>query len=105
MDEYFRNILPFTNLKLFGHYNKVVQWTENKQRAIVKQLIIVATPLLIQDAPKAIYYICTILNFTMLVQYLLHNNKTLLYMDYAFSRLEKTQIAFENFCLIEKKLF
>ena len=36
LDKRFRNIPPFPDLKLFQHYSKVVQWTENKQKAIVK---------------------------------------------------------------------
>ncbi len=41
----------FPDLKLFQHYSKVVQWTGNEQKAMVKQLIAAATPVLIHDAP------------------------------------------------------
>ncbi len=47
LDECFQNIPPFTGLKLFGHYSKVVQWLGNEQKAIVKQLIAAAILLLI----------------------------------------------------------
>ena len=30
LDERFRKISPFTSLKNFKHYNKVVQWMGNK---------------------------------------------------------------------------
>ena len=54
LDERFWAVPSFTDLKLFHHYSKVVQWTTNKQKAIVKQLIVAATPLLIHDAREAI---------------------------------------------------
>ena len=47
LDERFWNIPPFTGLKLFRHYSKVVEWTGNEQKAMVKQLIAAATLLLI----------------------------------------------------------
>ena len=41
----------------------------------------------------------------MLTQYLLHDNETLSYIEYALYRLDKTKIAFENYCPIDAKLF
>ena len=72
---------------------------------MVKQLIAATTLLLIQDAPKTIYYACAILDFIMLAQYLSHNNKTLFYMEYALYKLDKAKIAFKNHCTIDAKLF
>lgn len=72
---------------------------------MVKQLIIIATFLLIIDTLEAIYCIRTILDFIMLAQYSLHNNKTLYYMDHSLYRLYKTKIAFENYCSINASLF
>lgn len=40
----------------------------------------------------------------MLAQYLLHNDKTLLYIDYTLYRLDKTRITFKNHCPIDAKL-
>lgn len=77
----------------------------NEQKIIVKQLIAVATLLLIQDIPKTIYYTHAIIDFTMLAQYLSHNDETLSYMGHALYRLDKTKIAFENHHLIDAKLF
>ena len=72
---------------------------------MVKYLIAVVTPLLMQDALEAIYYTRAILDFTMLAQYLLHNNKRLFYMEHALYRFDKTKIAFENHYSINVKLF
>ncbi len=71
---------------------------------MVKQLIIAAISLLIPDTPKAIQYIWTILDFTMLAQYVLHDEKTLCYMEHALYKLEKTKIAFKQRRLIDSKL-
>ena len=71
----------------------------------MKQLITTATLSLIQDIPNAIYYIYAILDFNMLAQYLLYNNKTFLYIDHTLYRLDKTKIAFKNHCPIDTKLF
>ena len=105
LDKRFQNISLFTGLKLFRHYSKVIQWTANKQKAMVHQLIPAATFLLIQDALETIHYACAIFDFTILTQYLLHDNKTLSYIDHTLYRLDKTKIAFENHCLIDAKLF
>ncbi len=58
--------------------------------AIVKQLIAAAIPLLIYDALEAIQYTWTILDFTILAQYVSHDDETLRYMEHALYRLEKT---------------
>lgn len=68
-------------------------------------MITKVTLLLIQNVSETIYCTYAILDFTMLVQYLSHNDKTLSYMDYALYRLDKTKIIFENHCLIDIKLF
>ena len=81
-------------MNLFKHYHKVIQWTDNKQKVMVKQLVIAAIPLLMQDIPKAIYYGRAISDFTMLAQFLLHNNETLFYIEHALYGLYKTKIAF-----------
>ncbi len=57
---------------------------------MVKQLIAAATFLLIYNSPEAIQYTRAILDFTILAQYVLHDDKTLQYMEHALYRLEKT---------------
>ncbi len=104
LDERFRAVPLFTDLKLFQYYSKVVQWTRNEQKGIVKQLIVVATPLLIHDAPEAIQCTRAILDFIMLAQYVLYNEETLRYMEHALYRLEKTKITFEQHRPIDSKL-
>ena len=82
----------------------MVQWTGNKQKAIVRQLIVASTPLLIHDAPEAIQCARAILDFTMIAQYVLHDEETLRYMEHALYKLKKTKIAFEQHWPINFKL-
>ena len=58
-----------------------------------------------QDVLKTIHCIHAIFDFTLLTQYLLHNNETFFYMEYALYRLDKTKMTFENHCPINIKLF
>ena len=62
------------------------------------------TLLLIYKAPKTIYYTIAILDFTILAQYILHNEEMLRYMEHVLYRLEKTKIAFEQYWPINSKL-
>lgn len=68
-------------------------------------MIIATFFLQIQDVPKIIHYIFAIFDFTMFIQYLLYNNKTPLDIKYALYILNKTKIVFENYHLIDPKLF
>ncbi len=61
-------------------------------------------PLLIHDTPEAIQCAQAILNFTILAQYVSHDDKTLRYMEHALYGLEKTKIAFEHYWPINPKL-
>ena len=72
---------------------------------MIKQLIVAANFLLIQDELKTIYYACAIFDFIILAQYLLYNDETLFYIEHTLYRLNKTKIAFENYYLINIKLF
>ena len=71
---------------------------------MVKQLVVAATPLLIQNALETIQCIRAILDFIILAQYISHDDETLQYMEYALYRLEKTKIAFEYHRPIDAKL-
>ena len=77
---------------------------ENNQKAIVQQLVVAATPLLIQNTPKAIQCARAILDFIILAQYVSHDDETLWYMEHSLYRLEKTKIAFEHHQPINAKL-
>ena len=63
-----------------------------------------ATLLLIHNAPKTIQCAQVILDFIILAQYILYDNKTFRYMEYALYKLENTKIPFEHHRLIDSKL-
>ena len=71
----------------------------------MKQLIVAATHLLIYDTLVVIQYTCTIFDFTILAQYILHDDKTLYYIEHALYRLEKPKKAFEYNWFIDSKLY
>ncbi len=61
-------------------------------------------PLLIYNTPEAIQYAQIILDFTMFALYVLYDDKMLQYIKYVLYKLEKTNIAFENYRPIDPKL-
>ena len=71
---------------------------------MVKQLIVIATLLLIHNSPEAIQCAPAILDFILLAQYFLHDEETLRFMEHALCRLEKTKIAFKQHRSLNSKL-
>ena len=71
---------------------------------MVKQLVVAATPLVIQNTPEAIQFAQAILHFTIFAQYVSYDNKTLWSIEHALYRLKKTKIAFEHYRPIDSKL-
>lgn len=67
---------------------------------MVKQLITTTTFLLIQDVLEIIYNTYVILNFIILAQYSLQNDKILSYIKHALYKPNKIKITFENYCSI-----
>ena len=72
---------------------------------MIKHLIMAAILLLIHNALEAIQCSQTILDFKMLPQYVLYNNKILYYIMYVLYRLENTKIVFEHHWSIDSKLY
>ena len=60
--------------------------------------------LLIYDISEAIQYTSTFLNFIMLAQYSLHDNKTLCYIEHTLYRLKTTKIVFGHHWPMYSKL-
>ena len=64
----------------------------------------VAMPLLIYNTLKAIQYSQTIFDFIFLAHYVLHDHKTLWYINYILYRMKKTKITIEQYWTINSKL-
>lgn len=71
---------------------------------MVKQLVLITTLLLVHNNLEVKHYAYVILDFTMLAQNMLHNIKTLVYMEYALHRLDKIKMVFEKHCSINAQL-
>ena len=61
--------------------------------------------LLIHNTLEAIQYTWAILNFTILTQCVLYDDKMFHYMEYALYKLEKIKIVFEYHWPIDSKLY
>ena len=72
---------------------------------MVKQIVVTVMLLLIHDVPKAIQYTWAILDFTILAQCVLYDNKMLCYMKHELYRLEKSKIVFKHYWSINSKLY
>ena len=72
---------------------------------MIKQLIMATTHLLIYNTPETIQYARAILDFKMLAKYILHNNKTLCFIEHILYRLERRKITFEYNWPINSKLY
>lgn len=54
----------------------------------------------IHEVPEATQYTQTILNFILLPQYILHNEKTLRYIEYTLYKLEREKYHLSNIGLL-----
>jgi len=81
----------------------VKQWTGVEQKAIVRILIPVITPLLLRArAPTAIQCARAVVDFVLLAQYYTHDDDTLVYMEHALYRLDKYVNIFREYRPLDK---
>lgn len=76
-----------------------------KQKTMVKELIAVAIFLLIQNALKTIYCVYAIFDLIVLIQYVFYNNKIFFQIDYSLYKFDKIKIIFDDYYLINIKIF
>lgn len=96
LDNRFRNVPRFTGLKHFDHFSHVQQWTGEEQKAVLRILIPVVSPLLKNKHSDAIACARAIADFVTIVQYRAHDEHTLSYMQDALHRIYMTRMAFRN---------
>ena len=96
LDERFRAVPHFTDLKRFPKYSKVKQWTAADRRAIIRQLLPVIAPLLTAKKPHAVHCARAMVDFVLLAQYRSHDEDTLEYLGQALERLNKLKWEFEE---------
>lgn len=102
LDHRFSQVPSFPGLKTFKHFSAVKQWTGVEQKAIVRQLLPVITPLFVHTAPMAVLFARAVLDFVMMAQYRTHDAETLRYMDHALYRMDKLKEIFRGFRPVDK---
>lgn len=102
LDERFREVPKFHDMKPFPHYSKVSQWTGNEQKALVQQLITVVAPFLTARFPAAMHCTRALMDFVVLAAYSSHDEDTLLYMTEALKRVDMLKSVFKNSRPIDK---
>jgi hypothetical protein len=96
LDDRFNQVPYFPGLKRFHHFSHVKQWTGDEQKAILRQLIPVITPLLSKKFPDAMQCTRAIVDFITMASYRTHDESTLQYLDQALYRIDKTKEAFRS---------
>lgn len=96
LDDRFRQVPAFHNMKQFSNFSSVSQWTGNEQKAMIQQLVPVLAPLLTSQAPAAMLCIRAIMDFVVLAMYASHDDNTLRYMSAALDRVNLLKSVFEK---------
>ena len=96
LNQRFRVILLFKDMKKFVKYSTIKQWTDANQKSIVCQFISVITSLLIMRTFAAIHFAQAMINFMILAQYHLHDEETLWYLEHALFWLNKLKNVFRH---------
>ena len=96
LDARFRAVPHYTGLKHFGHFSHVQQWTGDEQKAVLRILIPVVTPLLLQKAPDTLAYARAIADFVTIVQYRSHDEETVRYLKHAINIINLTKGVFSK---------
>jgi hypothetical protein len=91
----FRNIPLFGKLRVFPNYLNVSQWTGDKQKALIKQLVPVLALMLSNHA--ALQYVYAVVDMVLLTQFIIHDNDTLQYINAVFYRIDKFKNIFLEF--------
>ena len=77
----FQAVSVFSEVKHFTSFSNITQWSGDEQKAFVKQLISVVTPLL--SSHPALQYARAVVDFVLIAQYTTHDEETLKYMKQA----------------------
>ena len=102
LDERFQYVLPFTSFKRFHYFSYVKQQTSVEQKAILRQIIPILTPLLIVKELVVIYCAQVFVDFILIAQYKTYNNETLYYIEQVLYRIDKMKVVFKALHLLNK---
>lgn len=77
LDARFAAIPLYTGLKHFKSFSQVQQWTGSEDKDVLRVLISVITPLLINTIPDAIVYTRALADFVTIIEYKLYDDDIL----------------------------
>ncbi len=97
LNQKFWVVLSYSELRRFHDFLFMKQWINVEQKTIVHQLIAIVTSLLIRKASDALYCAWTLMNFVMMTQYWLHDDKSLHYMNNVIYRINVLKEVFKQF--------
>jgi hypothetical protein len=73
LDARFRKISSFIDLKIFSKFSEIKQWTKEKQKVIVRQIISIITSLMIEKWSHAMNFTRALIDFILIAQYRSHD--------------------------------
>ncbi|OAK93363.1 hypothetical protein IQ06DRAFT_382882 [Phaeosphaeriaceae sp. SRC1lsM3a] len=100
LNERFRQVEHNTGLKRFNNtrpFTEVSQWTGAEQKAIIRQLVAVVSPLFAQKAPYALHFVRAACDLVTLSQYKSHDENTLGYISSALERMNTLKEEFRPY--------
>ncbi len=97
LNQRFRVVFSYSELRRFHDFLFIKQWINVEQKTIVHQLIAIVTLLLIRKASDALYCARALINFVMMIQYRLHDDKSLSYMNNVIYRINILKEVFKQF--------
>ncbi len=96
LNQRFRVISSFKDMKRFVKYNTIKQWTDADQKLIVCQFISIIASLLITKVSAAVHLAWAVINFVILAQYHSYDKETLWYLEHALFQLNKLRNVFRH---------
>jgi hypothetical protein len=92
----FAQVERFTDMMIWESWATVGQWTGKMYKSLLRQLVPVMAPLL-KHNEGAMLFIRAFVDFTMLSQYVSHDEATIRYLAAAIHRMDKTKNVFLPF--------
>ena len=97
LDARFGAVPKYTNLRRIPSLRKKVQWTGEDGRSLMRTMMPVFAPILIERNPDALHAGRAMIDFVMLARYRSHDDETLRYMDAALTRIDLLKEVFRAY--------
>jgi len=98
IDKRFAIVPPYKNMRIFKHLSTVTQWTGKEQKSILRQVLPVYAPLLLEiGATDALRFLRAVVDFILLAMYKSHDDDTLRFMALALFRMNQYKEAFRPY--------